>query len=62
MDPYDYASARRPSMPSQSGVRERERLLQIFDGLARHPFEAGDFREPGLTGREYEVNHRTTCS
>ncbi|MBL9200038.1 MAG: hypothetical protein JNL39_05995 [Opitutaceae bacterium] len=23
--------------------------------MARHPFAPGDYREPGLTGREYEV-------
>jgi hypothetical protein len=39
---------------SESG-REREKLLQIFDGLARHPFEPGDYSESGLTGREYQV-------
>jgi hypothetical protein len=56
MDPYDYAlGAEAVHAFTVQGVRERERLLQIFDGLARHPFEAGDFRESGLTGREYEV-------
>ena len=56
MEPYDFAlGAEAVHAFTAQGVRERGRLLQIFDGLARHPFEPGDYREAGLTGREYEV-------
>lgn len=56
MEPYDYAlGAEAVHAFTARGVRERERLLQIFDGLAQRPFEPDDFREPGLSGREYEV-------
>jgi len=56
MEPYDYAlGAEAVHAFTAKGVRERERMLQIFDHLARHPFQPGDYREPGLTGREYEV-------
>ncbi len=56
MEPYDFSlGAEAVHAFTAQGVRERGRLLQIFDGLARHPFEPGDYREAGLTGREYEV-------
>ncbi|MBI5766496.1 MAG: hypothetical protein HZA93_01785 [Verrucomicrobia bacterium] len=32
--------------------------MQIFDELTQRPFEPGDYREPGLAGREYEVRLR----
>jgi hypothetical protein len=43
MEPYDFALDAEAvhAFTSESG-REREKLLQIFDGLARHPFEPGD--------------------
>ncbi len=56
MESYDYAlGAEAVHAFTSRGIRERECLLKIFDDLARHPFQPGDFREPGLTGREYEV-------
>jgi len=56
MEPYAYAlGAEAVHAFTAQGVKEREKLLQIFDGVALHPFDPGDFREPGLTGREYEV-------
>lgn len=56
MEPYGYAlGAEAVHAFTVQTVRERERLLRIFDGLALHPFEAGDYREPGLAARDYEV-------
>lgn len=56
MEPYDYAlGVEAVHAFTTQGVRERDRLLRIFDALASHPFEPGDYREPGLTGRDYEV-------
>ena len=56
MEPYDFALDAEAihAFTSESG-REREKFLQIFDGLARRPFEPGDYSESGLTGREYQL-------
>jgi hypothetical protein len=56
MEPYDYAlGAEAVHAFTAQSARGREKLLQIFGQLARQPFAPGDFREPGLTDRDYEV-------
>ena len=56
MEPYDFAlGAEATHAFTAQPARRRERLLQVFDELARHPFGPGDYREPGQTGRVYEV-------
>ena len=39
------------SLPS----RQRGELLRLFASVARFPAQRGDFREPGASGRIYEV-------
>jgi hypothetical protein len=36
-------------------VRQREKLLRVFDSLARFPSQQGDYQEAGGSGRLYEV-------
>ncbi|MEY2879996.1 MAG: hypothetical protein RLZZ15_2376 [Verrucomicrobiota bacterium] len=56
MEPYDFAlGAEAIHAFTAQPARRRERLLQVFDELARHPFSSGDYRERGLSGREYHV-------
>lgn len=59
MEPYDFVlGAEAVHAFTVRSTRERERLVQIFDELTQRPFEPGDYREPGLAGREYEVRLR----
>jgi hypothetical protein len=56
MEPYDFAlGAEAVHWFASQSARQRETLIQVFDGLARHPFAAGDYREAGHFGRAFEV-------
>lgn len=56
MEPYGYALGEEAvhAFTSQS-ARTREELLRILDGLALNPFEQGDYREQGRSGRNFQV-------
>jgi len=36
-------------------LRRRNHLLRAFDSLARLPWQKGDYRESGASGRIYEI-------
>lgn len=36
-------------------ARQRRRLLRFLDELGRHPFQSGDYQEPGSANRIYEL-------
>ena len=56
MEPYGYAlGVEAVHAFTAQNARERERLIAVFDRLALHPFELGDYNESGQSGRIYEV-------
>ena len=56
MEPYDYAlGAEAVHIFTALSTARREQLLLLFDRIAAHPFEPGDYQEPGYVGRTYQV-------
>jgi len=56
MEPYDYAlGAEAVHAFTAFSSSRREQLLQLFESLATHPSELGDYQESGQVGRKYEV-------
>lgn len=56
MPPYGYALGDEAVHTfTRLPVRHREKLLRLLDWLAHHPNQSGDYHEPGINGRLYEV-------